>query len=390
MTITSDTVEDYNPLDETTRRNPYPAYQRLRAAGRPLWSNRLDCWIVPGYHDCVRILRDHDTFAADWRRAGDNVPESELTMQLMDPPEQRTIYRAVVEAFRRVDGELAGRTAAALAARLLDELGGGAVDLVSGFTEPLAWQFITKTLGLPPADLTQVQPLAEAITRAMDGGLDPSVIGPGEQARREMSQLLDSWLPDMPPDRPLGHLLRRATEMGVPRHITLNSMRAFVLSGYTSLPAALGNCLLVLASTGHETDDWHPDALATTTQELLRYDSPFQGTSRACVKDTVMSGAKIARGDAMLLLFGSANRDPAQFESPDIIRPRRSPNPHLAFGRGIHTCTGATWASVLVTQVLEELLVRRARSLHLIGEVTYRPYSTLRCLARLKMELKSR
>ena len=97
-----------------------------------------------------------------------------------------------------------------------------------------------------------------------------------------------------------------------------------------------------------------PDAL----EEVLRFRSPVQRTSRILKADTTLSGQQMLAGQKIYLWLGAANRDPEQFENPQIFDIKRSPNHHLAFGHGIHFCMGVTLARLEAKLTLECLLER--------------------------------
>jgi hypothetical protein len=102
-------------------------------------------------------------------------------------------------------------------------------------------------------------------------------------------------------------------------------------------------------------DQWdllrqHPALVRSATEELLRYDGPVKATFRLARKDTELGGKTIRAGDRMLLILAAANRDPAKYTDPDRLDFTRTPNPHVAFGQGIHVCLGAPMARLEVQE----------------------------------------
>jgi cytochrome P450 len=125
-----------------------------------------------------------------------------------------------------------------------------------------------------------------------------------------------------------------------------------------------------------------PASAALAVEELLRFDGPVQVNSRVALDDASFAGGRVRRGDVLLLLLGSANRDPDGFARPDEIDLHRQPNKHLAFGHGIHQCLGAA----LARRILRIALARLTESLPdlaLAGAVEHKPQATQRCLHRL-------
>jgi cytochrome P450 len=102
-----------------------------------------------------------------------------------------------------------------------------------------------------------------------------------------------------------------------------------------------------------------PDLIDTFVEEALRLESPFRQQMRSIPHDTTLGGVDIPGGSTVVLLFGSANRDPAQYDNPDVVDlTRSSPRRHLAFGHGIHYCVGAALARIEARAVLTTLLDR--------------------------------
>ena len=101
-----------------------------------------------------------------------------------------------------------------------------------------------------------------------------------------------------------------------------------------------------------------PSMIQSAVEELFRYITPLNNMFRVAARNTEINGQRIAAGDRLCLLYPSANRDETVFEDPDEIRLDRSPNPHVAFGRGTHFCLGASLARITLRVFFEELTKR--------------------------------
>jgi cytochrome P450 family 142 subfamily A polypeptide 1 len=110
-----------------------------------------------------------------------------------------------------------------------------------------------------------------------------------------------------------------------------------------------------------------PSAMEVGVEELLRWVSPIKNMSRTVTREFEMHGQTMHEGDQVILMYPSANRDPAVFDDPGRFDVRRDPNPHLAFGFGPHFCMGASLARLELKVMFGELL-RRLPDLHLAGE----------------------
>ena len=141
------------------------------------------------------------------------------------------------------------------------------------------------------------------------------------------------------------------------------------MAGNETTKNLIGNGLLALLQ--------HPDQLArvydnpelipSAIEELLRYDSPVQMDSRVALEDLEIGGKQIKRGQEVVCLIGSANRDSDTFSDPDTLFIDREPHSHVSFGRGIHHCLGAQLAHVEGHVALRKL-VQRYPSIRLAGK----------------------
>ena len=115
-----------------------------------------------------------------------------------------------------------------------------------------------------------------------------------------------------------------------------------------------------------------PDLVPAAVEEMLRYDAPFQMNLRYVTEDTEIGGVTLRAGDLVRQALGSADRDPARFDDPDVFRIERPPARHLSFGLGHHFCLGAPLAR-LQAQIVVETMVRRLPGLRLDPDFDERP-----------------
>jgi len=141
----------------------------------------------------------------------------------------------------------------------------------------------------------------------------------------------------------------------------ISILTTLLSAGGETTTSLLGNAVRILAERPELQKHLrqNPDQIPTFAEEALRLESPFRFMMRAVPNDTVLGGVGIPAGSTVLLLWGSANRDPEEFERPDELElGRRLPRHHVAFGRGIHHCVGAPLARVEARNVLAVLLER--------------------------------
>jgi cytochrome P450 family 142 subfamily A polypeptide 1 len=106
--------------------------------------------------------------------------------------------------------------------------------------------------------------------------------------------------------------------------------------------------------------------MVPATEEFIRYVSPIHNMCRVARTDTEVAGKKVRAGQQLVLLYGSANRDPSHFVDAERLDVTRQPNDHLAFGFGTHFCLGAALARMEIRVFFEEVL-RRVRSMKLVS-----------------------
>jgi unspecific monooxygenase len=122
--------------------------------------------------------------------------------------------------------------------------------------------------------------------------------------------------------------------------------------------------------------------VALTVEEMLRFDSALQLFERTATEPVTVGDILVEPGQKIAALLGAANRDPAVFDEPDELRVDRDPNPHLAFGVGVHFCLGAPLARMELTESVG-ILFDRYPDLALAGEPESRGTFVLRGFRRV-------
>jgi cytochrome P450 len=168
------------------------------------------------------------------------------------------------------------------------------------------------------------------------------------------------------------------------------TVRSLLSAGVDTTILAIGSALLCFAQYPEQ---WgmlreNPAQLRLAFEEVLRFHSPFQMFFRTARHDVDLAGTQVARDDKILIMVGSANRDPRQWEAPDTFDISRRSTGHLAFGRGIHTCVGQTIARLEADVLLGEL-IRKVASIELDGEPIWQESNTLRGLESAPLTLES-
>ncbi|MEU7070779.1 cytochrome P450 [Streptomyces narbonensis] len=397
-----DAVETlYDPWSPEFVADPYPAYARLRAAGRAHWHGPTRQWLIPHHEDVSALLRDrrlgrtythrftHEEFGREAPPAAHEPFHTLNDHGLLDleAADHTRIRRLVSKAFTPRTVENLAPTVRRLAAGLVGDLvaaGGG--DLLASVAEPLPVAVIAEMLGVPEDDeeRARLRPWSAAICGMFE--LNPSE----ETARRAVAASIEfsDYLREL--------IARRRKSPG---DDLISSLIA--VEGLTE-QEMISTCVLLL-NAGHEAtvnttvNGWwtllkhgvrpDPEKLSTAVEELLRYDTPLQMFERWVLDDIEVGGQVIPRGSEVALLFGSANRDPARFgPTADELDLTRADNPHITFGAGIHYCLGAPLARLELEAVFGELL-RRAPKLRLAAEPVWKPGYVIRGFDELLVEV---
>lgn len=371
----------YDPLSSDVIANPYPTYAALRQTSPIFWHGPLESWVLTRYRDCAAVLRDSALFASDWRRAGFDATETaNPSLQGLDPPEHNPVRRLFINAVHAQGlsdfGVRATDELGATFARLADA---PSFDFNEEVARPITLRAVSRMLGVDPPDLASFSTLVDTVERGMDATLVPEALAPAQAARKELNALLETLFADVSRPGLLGQVVREGKALGLQEETVWSSARVLFLAGFSTTVSAAGNALLALLDRPETLARLRnePSIRETAVDELLRFDSPIQGTSRACVQPVVIDGVEIARGQTVLLLFGAANRDPEQFADPDALILDRKPNRHLAFGAGPHACTGALLAKIILRALLDSLL-ELPNTPRLAGPVTRKVRATVR------------
>ena len=369
MTVTSTSDVYYDPYDAEIDADPYPVWRRLRDEAPLYYNEKYDFYALSRYEDVERCLLDWETYRSgrgsilELIRADFEIPSMAILFE--DPPEHhchRALMSRVFTPKRMNDLEPKVRE---FCRRSLDPLvGSGSFDFIKDLGAEMPMRVIGYLLGIPEQD-------QEAIREHMDEGLRIEEGKEGEFVAGNMgegeifAEYID-WRVNNPSDDVMTQLLNAEfeDETGAVRRLT----REEVLT-YVNLLAGAGNetTSRLIGWTGKLLAE-HPDQrrqiaadrslLPSAIEEILRYEAPSPVQARYINADVEHYGTRIAEGQVMVLLNGSANRDERRFDDPDRLDIHRDMGRHLSFGFGIHLCLGAALARLEGRVALDEVLNR--------------------------------
>jgi cytochrome P450 len=378
-------VDPLRPLNADFLENPYPTFDRLRKEAPVFWSEKGKYWLISRYEEANAILRNlgYGKELQHWRqfnpllRLGmEMIPAIKSKMGWMlnqDPPDHTRLRSLVNRAFTPAMVARLRPHIQKIADSLIDGFAAqGSCDLVADYAFQLPVTVIAEMLGIPAADRERFKAWSHAMTEALEPSFNIAHMGASNKANDELIEYL----------KPLVEQRRRS-----PQDDLISALvRAEEEGSKLTEEELLGNCVLLLVA-GHETTvnlignsiylllthpesllllRQKPDLIDSAVNEFLRYESPVQMMRRLASADLEVNGQQIKKGDMLIILIGSANRDPAQFENPDVFDITRIENKHISFGLGIHHCLGSSLAEA-EGQIAVSTLINRLPNLKLTG-----------------------
>ena len=396
----------YDLYSDAFRAATYETFAAMREHDPVLLQPGIDgetpIWFVTRYDDCVAVLLDDERFVRDPGLAltaeeravqSAGLPETlrfiENHMLNKDGGDHRRLRRLVTKAFTPRMVERLRPRIQEIADELIDAVDArGEMELVDEFAFPLPITVIVELLGIPPADRNRfrewsaaiVTPALDAASTARFGKLLEAFVGYlhelfGERRAQPGDDLISALL--------------RAEESGdtLSEEELFSMVVLLIVAGHETTVSLIGNAVLALLE--------HPEQLRALRQspglmpgaieELIRFDGPVErALPRWAATDVELAGRTIRRGETVIVVLGSANRDADRFADADSLDlATTASGRHLGFGRGSHYCLGAPLAR-LEAEIALTTLLRRLPGLTLAeGELAWRPVPLFRSLAAL-------
>ena len=355
-------------FSDAMRRNPYPAYDRMRSGSPVFHLPPFDLWMVFDFDGVKRVLVDHDAFSSDLSHAPGSGNPGEWFI-FFDPPRHTKLRALISKAFTpRMVANLEPRIRE-LSRQLLDQMiERGEMDLAADFSVPLPMLVIAEMIGVPVADWPRYKRWSDVILKlANTFSRDDEAVTTIKEYGAVTAEM-KAFLPDLIAQRRAAHqddLLTRLVEAEVDgERLTQQEVLGFVqlllVGGQETTANLINNAFLCFIENPVQLTKLRaaPNRLPSAIEEVLRYRSPVQWMPRATRRDVEIQGQVIPAGKLVLPMIGSANRDPKQFRDAGSFDITRDPNPHLAFGHGIHSCLGAPLARLEARIALADLLER--------------------------------
>jgi len=396
-------------LIDTNRGNDiYPLIEQIRARGRMSLVERVG-WVSADAQIVREVLRDGRFRTSKPRdRSPFRIVHWILaktdpdvlngveppSMLVTDPPEHTRLRRLVSRAFtpRALDG-LRTRIHE-IADELLRGLEGSAeCDLITEYTSQIPIAVIAEMLAIPHDETRDLHVIGESTSRLLaTTAASWHDFREAMKALREFEQYLAAHIERLSRDDAANSILSDVIHDGDLTDVETKMLAALVLgAGFITTTHVFGKAVVALVR--------HPDQLAelcanpegwpNAIEEILRYDTTVQVSARVAVEHVDIQGYPVRAGEAILLLLGGANRDPAVFEHPDIFdTTRTNAREHLSFGSGVHACLGAALARMELHIGLQSLF-EHFPQLTLAGEPTFNDSILLHGLKHLPVSLRA-
>jgi len=343
--------------------DPFPAFAWMRAEAPAFYDEVAGVWGITRYADIREISKDPDTFS----NAGGIRPDSDALPMMIDTdaPEHVRRRRLVSEGFtpRRIRESEEGIRAIcdAIIDRVCEK---GSADFVNDIAAPLPMIVIGNMLGVAPEDRDALLRWSDDMLKAL-GSPDPTAMDRAAMAAIEYAEYITAVAEqrrrDNQTDDLIGTLVHAEIEGDKLDESSLIYESLLILIGgdETTRHVISGGMYELLT---------HPDQyrmlsedrsrMTVAVEEMLRWVSPIKNMARTMTRDVELHGQTLSKGQKLLLLYPSANRDESMFDDPETFDITRTPNDHIAFGFGAHFCLGNRLARMELSVMFDRLLER--------------------------------
>jgi cytochrome P450 len=314
-----------------------------------------DLWQVFRYQDVQRVLRDYSTFSME----SSLPPDFPSALGKSEPPHHQQLRGLVSKAFtpRRI-ADLGPRLIAIVDEILEPAIASGRMDVVTELTYPLPVRVIAEMLGLPAEDQVQFRAWSYQLLDQMIGEINPD----NSELIQYFADLLEKRKRNLRDDLMSAMLVAEENGAQLTREEIIYMCLELMMAGNVTTTMLLSYALLRLTQQPdlYATLHAEPALVAGLVEETLRYDFSSISLWRTARQDTQLSGQEIKAGQLVVAQVGAANFDETVFPHSAQFDIRRSPNPHLTFGYGIHVCLGAPLARLEGKIALERILAHFA------------------------------
>jgi cytochrome P450 len=372
-----------SPVAPDFVQNPYPFYDRARAAGPLFHWDDYNLVCATSFAAVDGLFRDRRLGRERPPELARPVPErlkpfydfESRSMLELEPPNHTRLRGLVVRAFtsRRIAGM--APDIVALTHDLIDRFPSGRVNLLPAFAEKIPVIVIARMLGVPEVMADQLLAWSHAMVAMYQANRSRVIEDDAVAATCAFSDFMRSYIDARrrdPKDDLLSELIAAEQDGGRLSTDELVTTAILLLNaGHEATVHGFGNAIKTLLEEVDAPETWlSPDRVDACVEETLRYDPPLHMFTRYVYEDLTLFGHDFRRGDEIGLLLAAANRDPAVFPDPNRFDPSRPVRTITSFGAGLHFCIGAPLARLEMTLALP-ILFERCRNMQVTATPTY-------------------
>ena len=368
-----------DPRDPDFFDDPYPAYAAIRSAAPAFLWEDYGFWCFAAHADVSALLRDRrfgrqilhvmSREELGWPPPKDHLAPFDAVERRsileMEPPEHTRLRNLVNRAFVSRQVEKLAPGVAALANERIDAFARmGSTDLIGAFATPIPVAVIADLLGVPREMGPQLLDWSHRMVAMYQFGVTRAVEDGAASASRDFAAFIRGYARarrgDLRDDLISQLLVAESGEGKLSEDELVTTCILLLNAGHEATVHAIGNGVKAILERELDPAKIFADASASaaTVEELLRLDAPLHLFTRYALEDVEAAGVRLRKGAKIGLLLGAANRDPERFPEPDAFEPGRDPNPHVAFGAGVHFCVGAPLARLEMAVALPILFER--------------------------------
>lgn len=386
--------------------DPYPLYARMRGTGPVHRIGDSQFYAVCGWDAVNEAIGRSEEFSSNLTATMTYTAEGTVKPFEMDPLGGPTHVLATADdPSHAVHRRLLVRHLAAKRIRAIERFATDAADQLwrtgvqhdgiewmGAMANRLPMMIVAELIGLPDADIAQLTQWGYAATQLLEGLVDHDDLSRAGIAVMELSGYITEQFARAatdPQENLLGELAT-ACASGELDSLTANLMMVTLFAaGGESTASLLGSAAWILVTQPEIQRRLreNPSLLGPFIEETLRYESPFRGHYRHVRNDTTLGGVELPADSHLLLLWGAANRDPAQFETPEEFRLDRPAKGHISFGKGAHFCVGAALAR-LEAQIVLRMLLERTTEITATDVGPWLPSILVRRLEHLELAVR--
>ena len=378
MSVENPKITDQNnKLSSEILANPYPMYRSLRERDPVHWDESLGGWMLLRYSDVESAVQDSRLSSDRTTAYLSRIPEAlrdhfqpfvqarSNMMLFTDPPKHTRLRNLLSKAFTpRVVEDMRPEIQETTDRLIKDRVNQGSIDIIYDIAYPLPITIVGALIGIPPEDNRQLRKWSSDFNRAIGGVVRTDLVEQAQEGILEMSDYFKDSINKRisnPRLDLISYLVNTGQESDkLSQEELVATCLMLVFAGHETTTNLIGNGMHALLRNPDQLrmlkED--PSLIRSAVEELLRYDCPVQLTVREAKEDMEISDKSIKKGQRIILMWGSANRDPEYFSNPDELDVKRNTNKHFSFGRAIHYCLGAPLARA-EAQIAINTLVQR-------------------------------